>query len=79
LRLLDIIKSLCPLIVVAGHKVPATHDADPRTILDALRTYNRDFDKGVAESAMPEEVIEKMTCLQANAFVFGGNLFWQIV
>jgi len=43
LAALDIIESLSPMIVVAGHKDPATRDDDPRTILDATRTYIRDF------------------------------------
>ena len=54
------------MIVVAGHKDPATRDDDPRTILDATRTYIRDFDKAVAESAAPEEVIDKMMQLHGE-------------
>ncbi len=54
------------MIVVAGHKDPATRDDDPRTILDATRTYIRDFDKAVAESATPEEVIDKMMQLHGE-------------
>ena len=55
------------MIVVAGHKDPAMRDDDPRTILDARRTYIRDFDKAVAESAATEEVIDKMMQLPASA------------
>ena len=60
LAALDIIESLNPKIIVAGHKDPATRDDDPRTILDATRAYIRDFDQAVAESGTPEEVIDKM-------------------
>ncbi len=63
---LDIIESLSTMIVVAGHKDLATRDDDPRTILDATRTYIRDFDKAVAESATPEEVIDKMMQLHGE-------------
>ena len=54
------------MIVVAGHKDPAMCDDDPRTILDATRTYIRDFDKAVAESAATEEVIDKMMQLHGE-------------
>jgi hypothetical protein len=54
LAALNIIESLGPLIVVAGHKDRAT------------RTYIRDFDKAVAESAAPEEVIDKMMQLHGE-------------
>jgi glyoxylase-like metal-dependent hydrolase (beta-lactamase superfamily II) len=66
LAALDIIERLNPKIVVAGHKDPATRDDDPRAILDATRTYIRDFDKAVAESATPEEVIDKMMRLHGE-------------
>jgi len=66
LAALDMIEGLSPMIVVARHKDPATRDDDPRTILDATRTYIRDFDKAVAESAAPEEVIDKMMQLHGE-------------
>lgn len=62
----NIIESLGSMIVVAGHKDRAARDDDPWTILDATRTYIRDFDKAVAESAAPEEVIDKMMQLQGE-------------
>jgi len=66
LAALDIIESLKPKLVVAGHKDPAARDDDPRAILDATRAYIRDFDQAVAESARPEEVIEKMMKLHGE-------------
>jgi glyoxylase-like metal-dependent hydrolase (beta-lactamase superfamily II) len=60
LAALDIIASLNPKIVVAGHKDPETRDDDPQAILDATRAYIRDFDRAVTESATPQELIEKM-------------------
>jgi glyoxylase-like metal-dependent hydrolase (beta-lactamase superfamily II) len=66
LAALDTIERLNPKIVVAGHKDPATRDDHPRTILDATRTYIRDFDKAVAESVTPEEVIDKMMQLHGK-------------
>ena len=66
LAALDIIESLNPKIVVAGHKDPATRDDDPRAILDATRSYIRDFDQAVAESGTPEEVIDRMMRLHGK-------------
>jgi glyoxylase-like metal-dependent hydrolase (beta-lactamase superfamily II) len=63
---LDIIASLKPKILVAGHKDPKTRDDDPPSILDATRTYIRDFDKAVTESATPQELIEKMMRLHGE-------------
>jgi glyoxylase-like metal-dependent hydrolase (beta-lactamase superfamily II) len=57
---LGAIAALNPKIVVAGHKDPEARDDDPKAILDATKTYIRDFDTAVAESATPEELIEKM-------------------
>src|SRR5262249_27196742 len=66
LAALDIIESLKPKIVVAGHKDPDARDDDPRTILDATRSYIRDFDRTVTESATPEELIDKMMRLHGE-------------
>ena len=66
LAALDLIESLNPRVIVAGHKDPATRDDDPRAILDATRNYIRDFGRAVAESARPEEVIDKMMRLHGE-------------
>jgi glyoxylase-like metal-dependent hydrolase (beta-lactamase superfamily II) len=66
LAALDIIDSLNPKLVVAGHKDPATRDDDPRAILGATRNYIRDFDRAVAQSATPEEVIDRMMRLHGQ-------------
>jgi hypothetical protein len=63
---LDIIASLNPNIVVAGHKDPATRDDDPDAILNATRTYIRDFDRAVTESATPTELIDRMMTLHGE-------------
>lgn len=63
---LDIIDSLNPKIVVAGHKDPATRDDDPKAILDATKTYIRDFDRVVTKSRTPEELIDKMMQLHGE-------------
>jgi glyoxylase-like metal-dependent hydrolase (beta-lactamase superfamily II) len=57
---LDRIAALKPRILVAGHKDPAARDDDPSAILDATRTYIRDFDRFVPESRAPEDLIDKM-------------------
>jgi len=60
LAALDVIEGLNPKIVVAGHKKPEARDDDPRAILDATRTYIRDFETAVAESGTAEDVIDVM-------------------
>ncbi|MBV8638259.1 MAG: MBL fold metallo-hydrolase [Candidatus Eremiobacteraeota bacterium] len=60
LAALDIIDSLKPKLLVAGHKDPNARDDDPQSILNATRTYIRDFDKAVSESATPQELVDTM-------------------
>jgi glyoxylase-like metal-dependent hydrolase (beta-lactamase superfamily II) len=57
---LDRIAALSPKIVVAGHKDPQARDDDPQAIIDATKTYIRDFDQLVTESASPRVLIDKM-------------------
>lgn len=66
LAALDTIASLNPRILVAGHKDPNARDDDPAAILDATRTYIRDFDKAVTESATPQELIDTMMRLHGE-------------
>ncbi len=66
LAALDTIASLEPKLVVAGHKDPQARDDDPQSILDATRTYIRDFDKAVSDSATRQELIEKMMKLHGE-------------
>ncbi len=60
LAALDKIETLAPAVLVAGHRDPNARDDDPQAILDATRSYIRDFDKFVTESATPKELIDKM-------------------
>jgi glyoxylase-like metal-dependent hydrolase (beta-lactamase superfamily II) len=57
---LDRIAALNPRIIVAGHKAPDARDDDPQAILTATKTYIRDFDQLVTESATPKELIDRM-------------------
>lgn len=66
LAALDIIASLNPKIVVAGHKDPKARDDNPEAILDATRTYIGDFDNAVTGSVTAEEVIDKMMQLHGE-------------
>lgn len=63
---LDAIGALNPKIVVAGHKDPNAADDDPEAILSATKTYIRDFDNAVAQSATPEELIGTMMRLHGE-------------
>jgi glyoxylase-like metal-dependent hydrolase (beta-lactamase superfamily II) len=63
---LDRIAALNPRIIVAGHKAPDTRDDDPQAILAATKTYIRDFDRLVTESATPRELIDKMMQLHGE-------------
>ena len=57
---LDTIAALNPKILVAGHKDPQARDDDPQAMIDATKTYIRDFDKVVTQSATPKELVDKM-------------------
>jgi glyoxylase-like metal-dependent hydrolase (beta-lactamase superfamily II) len=63
---LDRIAALDPGIIVAGHKAPDARDDDPQAILAATKTYIRDFDRLVTESAAPKELIDKMMQLHGE-------------
>jgi hypothetical protein len=52
--------------LVAGHKDPNARDDDPSAILDATRTYIRDFDEAVTQAATPQELIDKMMRLHGD-------------
>lgn len=66
LSALDIISSLKPKTLVAGHKDPHARDDDPPAIIDATRKYIRDFDTAVTESQTPQELIDKMMMLHGE-------------
>jgi glyoxylase-like metal-dependent hydrolase (beta-lactamase superfamily II) len=68
---LDSIAALNPKIVVAGHKAPGARDDDPQAILEATKTYIRDFDRLVRESATPKALIDNMMQLHGER----GNLY----
>lgn len=58
---LDIIESLKPCAVVAGHKRPGSEDS-PR-IIDETRQYIRDFDRVAAATTTAEELYNRMLAL----------------
>jgi glyoxylase-like metal-dependent hydrolase (beta-lactamase superfamily II) len=61
---LDMIESLKPRAVVAGHKRPGRADAP--TIIEETRQYIRDFDRIAADSQTPEELYSRMVALYPN-------------
>jgi glyoxylase-like metal-dependent hydrolase (beta-lactamase superfamily II) len=66
LAALNVIASLEPKTLVAGHKDPKARDDDPPAILDATVTYIRDFDAAVTECATPQDLIKKMMQLHGE-------------
>jgi glyoxylase-like metal-dependent hydrolase (beta-lactamase superfamily II) len=60
------IEALDPKIVVAGHKRPDARDDDPATILGNTKTYIRDFDRSLAESHSPQELVDKVMALHGD-------------
>ena len=58
---LDIIESLKPCAVVAGHKRPGSEDS-PR-IVEETRQYIRDFDRIAAATTTAEELYNRMLAL----------------
>jgi glyoxylase-like metal-dependent hydrolase (beta-lactamase superfamily II) len=60
------IEALDPKIVVAGHKRPDARDDDPAAILNATKTYIRDFDQALAESPSAQELVDKMMILHGD-------------
>ena len=61
---LDLIESLKPRAVVAGHKRPGRPDAP--AIIEETRQYIRDFDRIAADSQTPEELYSRMFALYPN-------------
>jgi glyoxylase-like metal-dependent hydrolase (beta-lactamase superfamily II) len=61
---LDMIESLKPRAVVAGHKRPGRPDAP--AIIEETRQYIRDFDRIAADSHTPEELYSRMFALYPN-------------
>jgi glyoxylase-like metal-dependent hydrolase (beta-lactamase superfamily II) len=60
------IEALEPRIVVAGHKRPDARDDDPAAILGATKTYIRDFERSLAESHSPQELVDRMMVLHGD-------------
>jgi glyoxylase-like metal-dependent hydrolase (beta-lactamase superfamily II) len=60
------IEALKPKIVVAGHKVPAARDDDPKRILSSTRNYIRDFEQSLSESHSAQELVDKMMVLHGS-------------
>ena len=61
LRALDIVESLSPSTVIAGHRDPGVRDDDAHRVLDETRTYIHDFEAALASSTSPQELIDIMT------------------
>jgi glyoxylase-like metal-dependent hydrolase (beta-lactamase superfamily II) len=57
---MDVVASLKPDTIIAGHKDPHAPDDDARRILDESRYYIEDFDKAVTRASSAVEVIDAM-------------------
>ncbi len=57
---IDTVRALRPAVVIAGHK-KAEADDDATRVLDATRSYIRDFAEAFAASTCAEELVEAMT------------------
>ena len=60
LESLDAVAALEPVTVITGHKDPDAPDDDATRVLDQSRRYIEDFDRAVATSGAPQEVIATM-------------------
>ena len=60
LESLDAVAALEPVTVITGHKDPGAPDDDATRVLDQSRRYIEDFDRAVATSDGPQEVIATM-------------------
>jgi len=61
---LDMIESLKPRAVVAGHKRPGRPDAP--TIVEETRQYIRDFDRIAATAQTAKELYDKMLAIHPD-------------
>jgi glyoxylase-like metal-dependent hydrolase (beta-lactamase superfamily II) len=57
---IDAVAALRPSTIITGHKDPAAPDDDATRVLDQSRRYIEDFDRTVARSSTPHEVIDGM-------------------
>lgn len=57
---IDLVESLDPTMIVAGHKRPDSDDRAVRTMLDTTRAYIEDFAAAYEQSASAEELIAIM-------------------
>ncbi|GAA0947959.1 MBL fold metallo-hydrolase [Virgisporangium aurantiacum] len=57
---LDAVAALTPSTIITGHRDPAAPDDDAGRVLDQSRRYIEDFDRTVAVSGTPQEVIDTM-------------------
>ncbi len=57
---LDAVAALAPSTIVTGHKDPDAPDDDATRVLDQSRHYIEDFDRTVARSREPRQVIDAM-------------------
>lgn len=60
-RALDVVTSLEPTTVIAGHRHPDAPDDDAVRQVQQSHRYLDDFDEALASSRSPEELIERMT------------------
>lgn len=57
---LDAVAAIKPSTIITGHKDPGAPDDDATRVLDQSRRYIEDFERTVASSGTPFEVIDKM-------------------
>ena len=57
---LDAVATLKPSTIITGHKDPGAPDDNATRVLDQSRRYIEDFDRTVAKSSTPLEVIDVM-------------------
>jgi metallo-beta-lactamase superfamily protein len=69
---LDMIESLKPRVVIAGHKQPGNEDS-PR-ILEETRQYIRDFDRIAETAKAPRELYDQM--LKLHPLRMNVNALW---
>ena len=60
---LDAVAELKPSRIITGHKDPDAPDDDATRVLDQSRRYIAEFDKAVARSKSPHQLIDEMLAL----------------
>jgi glyoxylase-like metal-dependent hydrolase (beta-lactamase superfamily II) len=60
------VRELHPKRIVAGHQDPKARDDMPSAILDSTETYILDFERSLAESDSPQELVDRMIALHGD-------------